>query len=328
MSVPIIAFMNNKGGVGKTSLVYHIACMCSELGVPTIASDVDPQANLSSMFIDEETLDFFWQNDQSSSTIYKALLPLINGTGDIKPPDLYEVDDNLALLRGDLALSGFEEDLSMYWPLAMDGKERAFRVISAFWRLMQKAAELRGAKVILMDLGPNLGAINRAAMISADYVVVPLAADLFSLQGLVNLGPTILHWRKEWTDSISRNPAPDLQLPTASMQPVGYVVQQNYIRLDRPFQAYERWIKRIPFTYHKYMLDEEREGLVIEDDPECLDLIKHYRSLMPMAQEARKPMFALKPADGAIGSHMTAVREVYMQFKKLTETILERTHVR
>ena len=46
-----IAFFNNKGGVGKTSLVYHLAWMFSDLGVRIVAADLDPQDNLTSMFL-------------------------------------------------------------------------------------------------------------------------------------------------------------------------------------------------------------------------------------------------------------------------------------
>ena len=45
--------------------------------------------------------------------------------------------------------------------------------------------------MVLVDVGPSLGAINRSALIATDFVVVPLAADLFSRQGLRNLGPTL-----------------------------------------------------------------------------------------------------------------------------------------
>lgn len=52
-----LVFFNNKGGVGKTLLVYHLAWMFSELGVKVIAADLDPQANLSAMFLPEERLE-------------------------------------------------------------------------------------------------------------------------------------------------------------------------------------------------------------------------------------------------------------------------------
>ena len=60
-----IAFFNNKGGVGKTSLVYHLAWMYAELGLSVIAADLDPQANLTSMFIDEDQLATLWPDQLS-----------------------------------------------------------------------------------------------------------------------------------------------------------------------------------------------------------------------------------------------------------------------
>jgi hypothetical protein len=61
--------------------------------------------------------------------------------------------------------------------------------------------------------------------------------------------------------------------------------------------------------------------VALTDDPDCLSLLKHYRSLMPMAQEARKPMFHLKPADGAIGAHYQAVQGAYKDFRQLAGRI-------
>ena len=52
--------------------------------------------------------------------------------------------------------------------------------------------------------------------------------------------------------------------------------------------------------------------------------VKHYRSLVPLAQEARKPIFALAPADGAIGSHATAARDAFGDFQALANEIVRR----
>jgi hypothetical protein len=65
----------------------------------------------------------------------------------------------------------------------------------------------------------------------------------------------------------------------------------------------------------------------LDKDPFCLETLKHYRSLMPMAMEAGKPMFFLKPADGAIGSHAQAVQGCYKDFQRLTRRIAERCGV-
>lgn len=328
MSTQVITFFNNKGGVGKTSLVYHVAWMYAELGMRVIAVDLDPQANLTAAFLEEERLEKLWTDGEHTQTIFSFVRPLLRGVGDVATPYLEQVDDRLSILVGDLALSGFEDQLSEVWPKCLDGDERAFRVISAFWRIMQQAALQHQADVILVDVGPNLGALNRAALIATDYVVIPLSPDLFSLQGLRNLGPTLRRWRKEWAERLAKNPAADLILPPGKMQPMGYIVLQHAMRMDRPVQAYERWIARIPQVYRDDVLAEAgKNGVSIVDDPHSLALLKHYRSLVPMAQEARKPMFALKPADGAHGSHSTAARNAYHDFKRLAETIAERAGI-
>ena len=86
MSVPILTFFNNKSGAGKTSLVYHLSWMLSDLDYQVLACDLDPQANLTRMFINEERLEILWPDDGERKTIYNALQLLLDGTGDIEQP--------------------------------------------------------------------------------------------------------------------------------------------------------------------------------------------------------------------------------------------------
>jgi cellulose biosynthesis protein BcsQ len=328
VSVPVVAFFNNKGGVGKTSLVYHLAWMFSDLGVKTLAADLDPQANLTSAFLDEDQLEDIWSDEPQSTTLYGCIRPLVEGDSDIAPPATQEVSSSLALLAGSISFSSFEDELSQTWHSAMSGQPRAFKVWSAVWRSMQQAANLNGALVILMDLGPNLGAINRASLIAADHVVVPMSPDLYSLQGLRNLGPSFKSWRRDWNDRVARKPALNFQLPAGRMQPLGYVVMQHGVRFDRPVKAYDKWAGRIPGEYRKHVLEDFLSVRVpLQTDPHLLALLKHYRSLMPLAQEARKPMFHLKSADGAIGAHFNAVQECRKDFEQLALKILARTGI-
>ncbi|MGP8257910.1 MAG: hypothetical protein ACLQLR_07300 [Methanoregula sp.] len=95
------------------------------------------------------------------------------------------------------------------------------------------------------------------------------------------------------------------------MEPAGYVVMQPSLRERYPVRAYRRWIERIPESYRTDVLDERSFEAIPDPDPYALAILKNYRSLAPMAQEARKPMFALKPADGAIGGHVGAVKDCY-----------------
>ncbi len=55
-----VAFFNNEGGVGKTSLVYHLAWMFSDMGASVVAADLDLQANLTAMFLREDRLEELW----------------------------------------------------------------------------------------------------------------------------------------------------------------------------------------------------------------------------------------------------------------------------
>jgi chromosome partitioning protein len=318
-----IAFFNNKGGVGKTSLVYHTAWMLAEQGKRVLAVDLDPQSNLSIMAIDEERLEALWPDDDHPLTLHGAVAPLFGGTGDIRQAHIESVGDKLGLLVGDLALSRLEDELSTVWPRCLMGDERAFRVTTAFWRVLREAAERHLADIVLIDVGPNLGAINRAALVASSHVVVPVAPDLFSLQGLKNLGPTLRQWRDTWQQARPKAARALGELPRGDMTPIGYVLMQHAERLGRPTKAYGKWQSRLPDAYRQSVLDLP----AIADggrDSDQIHRIKHYRSLMPMAMEARKPMFDLTSADGAIGAHQTNVQQCHEEFGKLCQRIAER----
>ena len=332
MTIPVLTFFNNKGGVGKTSLVYHLAWILSQTGHRVLVCDLDPQANLSAAFLDEDQLEALWKadNEDHGKTIFECVKPLLE-VGDLLPPLLQEITSTLKLIPGDLALSGFEDTLSGEWPNALGSSNlyRPFRILTSFWTVMQKGAEEMSATVILADVGPNLGAINRSALIATNHVIVPLGADLFSLQGLRNLGPTLRLWRKDWEKRRENWSPPQFPVPEGKMKPLGYIVQQHSVRLSRPVKAYDRWVNRMPEEYAKNLLDQENGPFPAspQKDTHCLSTVKHYRSLVPMGQESRKPIFDLTTADGAIGSHAAAVTDARQDFKSLAMLIIQRANL-
>jgi chromosome partitioning protein len=325
MSVPVLTFFNNKGGVGKTSLAYHLAWMLSELRHTVLAVDLDAQANLTAAYLDEDELEQLWENGNTPTTIYRAIEPLTR-VGDIAEPQVEKVTQGLYLIPGDVALASFEDTLSESWPASMGDANlyRPFRILTAFWQVAQMAAKQVGADIILVDVGPNLGAINRSALIASDFVAIPLGADLFSLQGLKNLGPTLRSWRDLWKKRLDNWSSPDFELPQGRMEPLGYIVQQHGVRLSRPVKAYDKWINRMPVVYHNAVLEDSTTAATPSQDPACLATLKHYRSLVPMGQEARRPIFHLTPADGAIGSHAQAVQEALKDFESLAQKLLNK----
>lgn len=337
-----LALFNNKGGVGKTTLAYHLAHMLQRLGVSVLAVDLDPQANLTAAFLPEDDLATLWNEAESpaweadpqlfihptkvhpdAGTIAQSVRPIMDGVGDIRHFPPIPVAEGLSLLSGDLELSSFEDNLSDAWPRSFLGTDlAAIRTTTAFHRIIRQAAESSGADLVLIDVGPNLGAINRAALLAADAVLMPLAADLFSLRGLRNLGPTLRDWRRIWQQTVLPQVPDEIAAPAGTMVPLGYVIMQPTMRLDRPVKAYRSWLERIPGVFETAVLGREPGGARGGDHE--ISTLKNYQSLMPLAHDARKPMFDLRSADGAIGSTQAYVQRCYLEFKTLAERIVER----
>ena len=335
-----VALFNNKGGVGKTTLTYHLAHMLQRLGHRVLAVDLDPQSNLTAAFLDEDELSEIWQEGQEpnwplaegqqklllrayrdSGTVASAVEPIMQGLGDVRFTDPVSITEGLWLIPGDLNLSAFEDKLSAAWPNSLIGDPAALRTTTAFHRLITHAGRRVGADIALVDVGPNLGAINRAALLAADTVLMPLAADLFSLRGLRNLGPALRDWRRVWQKNVLPNVPPGIEAPRGTMTPLGYVVMQPKMRLDRPVKAYQRWLDRVPVVFANSVLNEPDESIGQSFE---IATLRNYQSLMPLAHDARKPMFDLRSADGALGSTQTLVQRCYQDFKALSEKLRER----
>ena len=146
MSVPVITFMSSKGGVGKTSLVYHVAWMLADLGYRVVAADLDPQTNLSSVCLTDEQL-FAITNAGQTATVYQALSAVQSGTADVVTPTLQPLGDCLALLCGDLGMSEFESELTDAWSRFSRGDDDAVPVFSRISDVLQLAAKAHRADV-------------------------------------------------------------------------------------------------------------------------------------------------------------------------------------
>lgn len=312
-----LAMFNNKGGVGKTTLTYHLAHMLSRLGTRVLAVDLDPQANLTAHFLDEPELESLWggEDEQGRQTAAGAVYPIVEGLGGVDLVEPRMIAENLWLLPGDLGLSRFEERLAQEWPATLaGGNNAATRTTLALDRITREAAAATAADVVLIDVGPSLGALNRAALLAAEHVLIPLGADLFSVQGLQNLGPALRRWRTDWQETALPRVSESLAPPAGLMQPLGYVVMQPSMRLDRPVQAYQRWLRRIPDVYAHDVLGDEPPAHGLRGE---IATVRNYRSLMPLAHDARKPMFDLRAADGAVGSTQRYVQTCFSEFRQL-----------
>ena len=307
-----IAVFSNVAGIGKTNLVYHLGHMLADMGQRVLLVDCDPQATLTSLCLSEERIEALWQGDVDRRTTIAGFID--------EPLHLEALRPNLALVPGDAAFAAHEDELAIAWAEAEqeDPSETttSFLSLGIIW-----AARSDASDIVLLDLGPSLGAINRAIIGAADFLLTPLAPSLQSMAGLQALGPTLRDWRKQWQTIQAKRP--DL-FPRLILQPLGYVVTQTGMRLTHPVPSYARWLARIPGAYRQTFYRGEGHPSGPASDPECLGVLHHQPGLMPLALDARKPMFDLRPADGAIGSHMDSVRRCREDYERLTAQILAR----
>lgn len=335
-----IAFFNNRGGVGATTLCFNVAHMLSRMGYRTLAVDLDPQANLTAYFCPSDEVEQLWEETEQLVHI-AAVLSHYN---DINSPQLLtsmlwqaREQNRLALLPGHVRLGGFEDQLANAWTQILTEDPRLHvRATIAFWQIIQAAARDWNPDVVLVDVGPNLGSITRAALIATDSLVIPLTADVFSMQALHSLGTALARWRERWADVRRANEAsPEFaDLPVGLMRPAGYVMLQQPVRRNRPVKAYQRWFGRVPGAYREEVLMPQGQdgqyalegGPIPADpsvDPFCIGEVRHYQSLIPLSQDTNKPMFDLTVGDGAIGGHQAYVQACYDNFRRLAESLAD-----
>lgn len=335
-----IAFFNNRGGVGATTLCFNVAHMLSRMGYRTLAVDLDPQANLTAYFCPFDEIERLWAEARKPVHIAAALSCLEDiGTPRLPIPVVWEVSGwpNVGLLPGHIDLGGFADQLANAWMMLQTEMPGQYvRATIALWQIIQAAARDWEADVVLVDVDRNLGAITRAVLLAVDHIVIPLAPDVFSMQALHSLGTALARWRERWADVRRANGAsPEFaDLPVGLMRPAGYVMLQQPVRRNRPVKAYQRWFGRVPRAYREEVLMAQgeqaqyalEEGAIPADpstDPFCIGEVRHYQSLVPLSQDANKPMFDLTVGDGAIGGHQAYVQACYENFRQLSESLAD-----
>jgi|GEM_PF-6334060 len=95
-----------------------------------VAADLDPQADLSTVFLGEDRLEELWLEGHQRNTIFGKLLPLLQGLEDISDPHLEFVTDQLALLVGDIELFQMESHLSELWSTGLYAQDNHQRELS------------------------------------------------------------------------------------------------------------------------------------------------------------------------------------------------------
>jgi cellulose biosynthesis protein BcsQ len=322
-----IAIFNNKGGVGKTTYMYHIAHMLSRRNLTVLMVDCDAQCNLTAYCMSDSEIRKAWS--ASGNSIFQVIDPVYRTIGDIRErsPSRVSSKGSLYLIPGDVRLSNFEDLLGDTWSSARGGNEPALRAQSAIHRYIRWAGEKVKADLILIDLGPNLGALNRAVLASSDYFITPLAPDLFSIQGTENLGDKLVAWRREWDQCNASWMGAGLSIPLGHPTYLGYVVQMHNMRSSSANGMTAGWAiygSQVETAIKENIIEKLspiKQVLIWEDGDYNLGQIPNLHSLIPYSLEARKPVFDCASKDGLRGAHLRRATESQTHFEEVVSTL-------
>lgn len=326
----IVSIFNNKGGVGKTTYMYHISHLLEREGKTVLVVDLDSQCNLSAYALSEVELERSWKPDRGNS-IWNAIEPVYERLGDIRsrqPSLISSKYPNLYIIPGDVLLSNFEDSLGDSWTSARGGNAGDLRVQSAIYRYILWASEKVEADVVVLDLGPNLGPINRAVLAASDYFIVPMSPDLFSIRGTHNLGAKLQSWNKEWNQIRSASVNTNIALPHGKPIFLGYVMQQHNSRQNEEgmTRGWSIFGERVESAVKENIVNKLMPlGQVHDwhDDNWNIGKIPNLHSLIPYSQEARKPVFDCGSADGLKGGHITTAKNSISHFSPIVNKLLQ-----
>lgn len=327
-----VLFCNNKGGVGKTTLSFQVAVNLAKKGYKVALIDLDPQCNLTL-----QTLGYTFYEDNlftpaRAKTVYDLLKPKIEGSGDIDlSVPLHHVRDNIYILPGDIQLSVFESILMTSAGEAAAGLLRGYSDTSAIDRYLSKVGAAEGIDIFIIDTSPSLGVLNRFIFLGAEYFVVPLTPDSYSLQGIGNLGKVFEGWKKNWQITAKAaavaGDTPNSHVLQGDALFIGYIVNE-FNRYDhKVIKRQQEWVDKINNQVKESLSEKHgRNGLVEKSWKNPLGNTQDYGQLTSISMKNNlgfeefdiEAMAEIKAGGGTAQLHEKAVEEI----GKLTDNII------
>ncbi len=329
-----ITLFNHKGGVGKTTLTVNLARALTAMDLTVLLVDADPQCNLTSFYLNESALDELLDEsneEEGGNTIWSAVRPVVQNLGPVKEVDLIDLDDGLYLAPGDILLSDYEEELSGAWTEAFGRKVGGYSVTMALSDVVHKLAKSVDADVILFDVGPNVGALNRAILLDSDFFITPVAADLFSLRALSTVGRALTRWISDWKTirHLCVDETWKRRLAKGTPTYLGYITSAFKVSSGASkAQPHARWEAKITPRVRSKIIEplQKIDNKLVLGEPFVgkfkIGEVKHFHSLAPAAQEHGVAIGQLKGLVHA--GHNPQVAEAHAEFSQLAKEIAKR----
>ncbi len=345
-----ISVFNNKGGVGKTTLTFHLAHALASMGHRTLVLDLDPQCNISILALDQEYLHEIWREEDEFIDDYQAardkltekqfksmsmkprsihfiLKPTEDGAAE--PPDdapPIEIAPGLHLIPGRLSMHMYEDKIASRWSEVYLGQPLALRTVNRVHELARRYAAAYDYEYVIIDTSPNLGAMNKVVISTTDSFLIPCMPDMFSLYGIRNIGAALGRWKQEF-DTIHRLLSDDKrrQFPERFVKLLGYTIYnaRKYSGKNKPWNlatAHYNYAMKIPPAIRTFIPRDVRSQ--ISDAQLKMPIgetaVMHSHNTLPaMAQKYQVPMWEV-PDQRLEAADMTTIignRRIYEDTK-------------
>ncbi|WP_227722641.1 ParA family protein [Yersinia proxima] len=335
-----LAMFNNKGGVGKTTLTCNLASfIATEFNKKVLIVDCDPQCNATQLIMGvEKSAELYLNDNNQISTIKDLLSPIEDGDSSINTnlnfllakDNRFQVD----LLAGHPFFAIIEDRLGTAWGQVRAREKQGFRQTN--WNTLL-CNHLEGKyDLVVYDLGPSLGSINRSVLMGCQHFLTPLGSDVFSIIGVKNISSWLNNWIKDYEHSwngLEKQEQDDLthkfqvvEKPKILNGYVGYTVQlyitKSYGKERRATKAYESIIANVDHEINIALKDFYCPSLELDSGNAKLGDIPHLYSLVPLAQKKSVPIHGLSSVDGLVGSQFSAVREFHKTIHPIASNLL------
>ncbi len=361
----LISVFNNKGGVGKTTLTFHLAHCLAEMGHKTLLIDVDPQCNLTIECLEEETIHEIWETEDpfiddykttrnkltheqyeavlhQTRTVHFLLKPTEDGISDLDVlPPAKRLAKNLSLIPGRLSMHLYEDKLSRRWSDLYQGDPLAIRTATKIRELACDYAQHFGYEFVIIDTSPSLGTLNKVVISTADGFLIPCAPDLFSVYGIRNIGKALGYWKKEFETiyqllSESKRAA----FPDTFVRLLGYTIynakryagQGNRWNLATGHLNYAR---QLPKAIRTFVPAEVRGAFDEKTMAEPIGgtaVMHSHNTLVSMAQKYHLPIWKLPSSDNSTPDDASTIRGnrasyegTRANYEKFANDLLKRT---